>query len=90
MYIYRIVQELVNNALKHAEADQVLVQITRSPFKTQVTVEDNGKGFDPSVVSDVNGSGMENIQYRVQYFNGKIDIISSPGNGTSVNIELTA
>jgi signal transduction histidine kinase len=44
--IYRIVQELVNNALKHADAKQIIVQLTKSDHKVTITVEDNGRGFD--------------------------------------------
>lgn len=90
MFIYRIIQELVNNAVKHAEATQVIVQLTMSDNKTGITVEDNGKGFDKNILTQTKGAGMANISYRVQYFNGTSDLVTSPGNGTSVNIELIA
>ncbi len=90
MFIYRIIQELVNNAVKHAEASQVIVQLSMSNNKTGITVEDNGKGFDKKILDQVKGAGMANISYRVQYFNGTSDLVTSPGNGTSVNIELIA
>lgn len=90
MFIYRIIQELVNNAVKHAEATQVIVQLTMSENKTGITVEDNGKGFDKNILAQAKGAGMANISYRVQYFNGTSDLVTSPGNGTSVNIELIA
>jgi two-component system NarL family sensor kinase len=88
VFIYRIIQELVNNVIKHAEATQVLVQLAISNNKTVITVEDNGKGFDPVILSDTKGAGMANIKYRMQYFNGTLDIITAPGKGASVNIEL--
>lgn len=88
--VYRIVQELVNNALKHSSATQVLVQLTIRQQKTELTVEDNGCGFNPAVKPDSTGSGLLNVEHRAQYFNGRIDIASSPGNGTSVQIELLA
>ncbi len=90
VFIYRIIQELVNNAVKHAEAERVIVQLTMSTGKTGITVEDDGKGFDKDSLSFTRGAGMANINYRVQYFSGKSDIVSSPGNGTSVHIELKA
>lgn len=90
VFIYRIIQELVNNAVKHAEAERVIVQLTMSTDKTGITVEDDGKGFDKDSLSFTRGAGMANINYRVQYFSGKSDIVSSPGNGTSVHIELKA
>jgi two-component system, NarL family, sensor kinase len=88
VFIYRIIQELVNNAVKHAEAERVIVQLTMSADKTGITVEDDGKGFDKNDLSFARGAGMANINYRVQYFSGKSDIVSSRGNGTSVHIEL--
>ncbi|MEP6726898.1 MAG: tetratricopeptide repeat protein [Bacteroidota bacterium] len=90
VFIYRIIQELVNNAVKHACATQIFVQLAISQHKTGITVEDNGKGFDKKFLPVAKGAGMANIIYRVQYFSGISDIVSSPGNGTSVNIELNA
>lgn len=86
--LYRIVQELVNNALKHADATQIVIQLTKQPDKVTVTVEDNGKGFDKGLLADQPGAGLINIRHRVDYFKGTIDIDSGPGNGTSVTIEL--
>ena len=67
VFIYRIVQELVNNVVKHAEATQVIVQLSMSSNKTAITVEDNGKGFDKKILNSTKGAGMANINYRVQY-----------------------
>jgi two-component system, NarL family, sensor kinase len=88
--IYRIVQELVNNALKYSGAKQIIVQLTKNHVKVGVAVEDDGKGFDIKLLDEKKGAGINNIKYRVNYFKGTFDIISSPGNGTSVNIELMA
>ena len=88
VFTYRIIQELVNNALKHAGAKQIIVQLTTGPSKINITVEDDGKGYDTKTAAAKKGAGLDNIHYRVQYFNGTIDTITSPGNGTSVNIEL--
>jgi signal transduction histidine kinase len=90
VFIFRMVQELVNNAIKHACASQIIVQLSMSEKKIGITVEDDGKGFDKNYLSSARGSGMDNINYRVQYFNGRSDIVTSPGSGTSVNIELNA
>ena len=86
--IYRIIQELVNNALVHGKAAQVLVQLTRTADKVLITVEDNGKGFDLDPLKTLPGIGLANIRSRVNYFNGKMEIESSPGEGTTINIEL--
>jgi two-component system, NarL family, sensor kinase len=88
VFIYRIIQELVNNAVKHADAEEIIVQVMMTNNKTGITVEDNGKGFYKNEPMNNKGAGLANIKYRVQYFNGTLDIVSSPSNGTSVNIEL--
>ena len=90
LYIYRIVQELINNSIKHAAPNQILVQLTKTADKILLTVEDDGKGFNKELLQSATGIGMKNLQQRVDYFKGKIDIASQPGEGTSVNIELTA
>ncbi|MBS1496415.1 MAG: sensor histidine kinase [Bacteroidetes bacterium] len=88
--IYRVVQELVNNAIKHAAAKNVLVQLHHLQKEKQlsVTVEDDGNGFDTAILSSAKGIGWSNIQNRVEFLKGKMDIASSPGKGTSVLIEL--
>ena len=85
-FIYRIIQELVNNAVKHAQATEILVQIAYTIDKIVVTVEDNGTGYDKNQA--ITGDGLNNIVYRVKYLNGKIDTVTSLKNGTAVNIEL--
>ncbi len=90
--IYRIVQELVKNSLKHANASEILVQITMGIDNLQITVEDDGKGFDTKVLqhatTDNSGIGLTNIDNRVSYLQGSLDIRSSTHEGTSVNIEI--
>lgn len=88
--IYRIVQELVNNAIKHAAAKNLLVQLHIFDTEKQltVTVEDDGKGFDTAMLRHVSGIGWRNIQNRVDFLKGKIDIASAPEKGTSVLIEI--
>ena len=86
--IYRVVQELVNNIMKHAHALQAIVQVTTEANKIAITVEDDGKGFDPQKLDSERGIGWSNIRSRVDYLKGKIDTRSEPGEGTSVHIEL--
>jgi signal transduction histidine kinase len=86
--IYRIVQELVNNAIKHANAKQVLVQLSQQGRQLTITVEDDGTGFDTSTLKQKGGMGWSNIYSRVNYLQGKVDIRSGPGEGTSVYIEM--
>lgn len=86
--IYRIVQELLNNILKHAAATEAFVQLVKEGNRLNVVVEDNGKGFDASMIAESNGAGLANIQSRVEYLKGQLDIHSEPGKGTLVNIEF--
>ena len=86
--IYRIVQELVNNTMKHAVAKTAIVQVSKADNEISITVEDDGKGFNPVILQGTNGIGWSNIQSRVEYLKGKLDVQSEPGKGTSVHIEL--
>jgi two-component system NarL family sensor kinase len=86
--LYRIVQELINNTMKHAEATSAIVQITKSNGQLSVTVEDDGKGFDTNMLKTNKGIGWINIQNRVEFLKGKLDIRSAEGEGTSVQIEM--
>jgi signal transduction histidine kinase len=83
--IYRMVQELLNNVIKHADAKNVLTQLMRKHDRFTLTVEDDGKGFDTNEIS--NGAGLENMKARAEYLNGNVDIVSLKGEGTSVTIE---
>lgn len=86
--IYRIVQELLNNTMKHASATNAIVQLSKTTNGLNITVEDDGNGFDPLILERAKGIGWSNIQSRVDYLKGKMDISTSPGKGTSVHIEL--
>jgi two-component system NarL family sensor kinase len=85
--IYRIIQELINNTLKHASARNAIVQISKKDGAFSITVEDDGKGFDPQLLKGSKGIGWTNIQSRVDYLKGTIDIQSEPGKGVSVHVE---
>jgi len=85
--IYRIIQELVNNIIKHSGATEALVQLHREAEKLSITVEDNGKGFSPQQ-NGKTGIGLSNIRSRVSYLNGSLDIRSEEQKGTSVYIEI--
>jgi two-component system, NarL family, sensor kinase len=88
VFTYRIIQELVNNAVKHAAAQQIIIQLNYAATSLHITVEDDGKGFNFNTIANSKGAGMDNIKYRVQYFNGTLDIVTAPGKGTSINIDL--
>jgi len=84
--LYRSAHELINNALKHADASQINVQLVQENDRVSLTVQDDGKGFSTSIKT--NGMGINNIRNRVETYNGKMLIISSPESGTEVNIEI--
>jgi two-component system, NarL family, sensor kinase len=86
--IYRIVQELINNTMKHAMAKTAIVQVTKSNEQLSVTVEDDGKGFDTAFINKPVGMGWSNITNRVEFLKGKLDVDSQSGKGTSVHIEI--
>jgi signal transduction histidine kinase len=85
--LYRIVQELLNNVVRHARATQVLVQLIRKQNRFSLTVEDDGIGFDNQQANSGTGAGMANVRARAEYLGGTVDIHSTPGQGTSVNVE---
>ncbi|MFP7654396.1 sensor histidine kinase [Chryseobacterium proteolyticum] len=87
--IYRIIQELLNNALKHSSCTEILVDCSQNQSRFFITVEDNGKGFDTSQIKNFTGQGLKNLKSRVELFNGKIDIQSSANHPTTFNIELS-
>lgn len=80
LMIYRVVQEQINNIIKYAEAGSVEIKLDNtSTDQVQISVKDDGKGFDPAKVRT--GIGLRNIQSRLQVYNGNLQIHSSPGYG---------
>ncbi|NNF33601.1 MAG: histidine kinase, partial [Saprospiraceae bacterium] len=88
LFSYRIVQELLNNAVKHAQASSIMVQISKFETEVNLVVEDNGQGFNYHEVTIRDGLGLKSIQSRVEQLNGTIDFDTSPGKGTSVSINI--
>jgi len=86
--VYRIVQELLNNIVKHASASETFIQLIRENSRLNIVVEDNGKGFDTTLLESSKGAGWVNIRSRVEYLKGQLDVHSEPGKGTLVNIEF--
>jgi signal transduction histidine kinase len=86
--IYRIIQELLNNTMKHAAATEATVQLIKEEKRFSIIVEDNGKGFDTSLLKENKGAGLTSIQSRVNYLKGQLDIHSEKDKGTLVNIEF--
>ena len=87
--IFRIIQEAINNAIKYSEADMIEVVLRQTENDLTIMVKDAGKGFDPKIVEarSVNiesGRGFFNMYERTEYVNGRLEIISDPGKGTTV------
>lgn len=85
---YRIIQELVNNAMKHAEATEIEVQLVSEEERLSITVQDNGKGMDLKSQNISSGKGLANIRSRVASFGGHFDLSSENGKGTEAIIEF--
>lgn len=86
--LYRIIQELLNNSIRHAGASTAIVQLSKSDSVLSVTVEDNGKGFDPAILERSGGMGWTNIRNRAEFMNARLDVNTAAGRGTSVLIEI--
>ncbi|SDD97951.1 tetratricopeptide repeat-containing sensor histidine kinase [Niabella drilacis] len=86
--IYRIIQELLANIVKHSGASEAFVQCSQDGTVFFITVEDNGSGINPDDHGNRRGIGLDNIRSRVDFLKGSMDLHSEPGKGTIVNIEL--
>lgn len=85
LVLYHVMLELVNNAIRHAEASNILLQCTLEGNLLLIDVEDDGKGFD--VETTKRNMGLNNIEMRVAYLDGKMNIDSQPDKGTTISIE---
>lgn len=86
--LYRIAQELINNACKHGKAKEINVQLIRNGKNVVLRVEDDGIGFNPAVSRTNGGFGLKNIESRVIALDGKFNIDSHPGQGTSFLVKI--
>jgi signal transduction histidine kinase len=86
--LYRIIQELLNNIVKHAEARNVLIQFTRFENELSLVVEDDGKGFDVEAKKQDGGLGLGSLGSRVSLLKGFLDIASTAGEGTTVTVNF--
>lgn len=85
--LYRVIQECVNNVIKHSAANVLDLSVIRDADGISATIEDNGKGFNPTD-QKVEGIGLKNIRTRVEYLKGDIEFNSSPGKGTLIAIHI--
>ena len=89
--LYRVVQETVNNALKHAQARNIFIEATETQNSWKMTIRDDGRGFDyQQKKRDAGGLGLKNVRSRVDLLGGKLNYHSAPGAGTSITVTLPA
>ena len=86
--LYRIIQECVNNVIKHSGATSLDISLLRSATEVTATIEDNGKGFDSAQNDYKEGIGLQNIRDRITFLKGELEIDSKPGKGTLIAIYI--
>jgi signal transduction histidine kinase len=87
--IYRIVQESLNNVIKHSEASEAEITIKKSETEVVITIKDDGRGFDAdNIKSNGGGLGLVGLKERTNMLGGAISINSSVGNGTEIKVIL--
>jgi len=88
--IFRAIQELIYNALRHSQANSIKVQMDLGETLLRITVDDDGKGFDPAILDNSTGMGLKVIRDRLNMVNGSCAVDSAPGHGTRILIECPA
>jgi signal transduction histidine kinase len=86
--LYRIIQETVNNVIKHAEASILDISLIKENDSISVIIEDNGKGFDLQLAKNKDGIGLKNIESRISFLKGSVEWDSRIGTGTVVAINI--
>jgi two-component system, NarL family, sensor histidine kinase DegS len=89
--LYRITQEAVNNAVKYAKANYILIKLSHSENMLSIVIDDDGLGFDPDEVelrSDGSGRGLAFMQERMQFIQGRMFLRSEPGEGTRITLNV--
>jgi two-component system NarL family sensor kinase len=85
---YRVIQECVNNVIKHSAATTMDISVVRDKDGISATIEDNGKGFDTTDKEKFEGIGLKNILTRVEFLKGTAEFDSTPGRGTVVSLHV--
>jgi two-component system NarL family sensor kinase len=88
MVLYRVIQEAVNNVIKHSGANHLDIQMVKDEEGITATIEDNGVGFDANNKDKFEGIGLKNIKTRIEYLKGSVEFESAPGKGTLVAIHI--
>ena len=88
--LYAVAQEMLNNALKHSQAEQITVKLEYDEQRCCLTVQDDGVGFDPAEAERCGGFGLRNIRDRVEGVGGSLMLETAPGRGTAMRVEVAA
>ncbi len=86
MWYFRIIQEIIQNVLKHAKANNLNIHLNKYTKKLSLLIEDDGIGF--ATANSADGIGLQNIKNRVAFLNGKFQIDTEKGKGTTFNIQI--
>ena len=86
--IFRIIQELVTNIIKHSQATSANISITNHQDSLSIIIEDNGIGFDMKKIQHKDGMGLSSIEKRVEHLEGTLEVDSTEGNGTTILIDI--
>lgn len=86
--IYRITEEALNNAARHAQAQAVTISLHREQHRLRLTVSDDGIGFDPDTVSLDDHYGLVGMRERALLCSGQLDIVSAPATGTTIRLTV--
>lgn len=90
--VFQVLRELLFNVVKHAHTDKAWITLHRHPHELQVSIRDEGVGFEPNLIASARdsatGFGLSSIEERLDLFNGQMQVLSAPGQGTTVKIRL--
>ncbi len=90
LMLFRIIQEQVNNVLKHSEARNLIIELVlvEAENRIELFITDDGRGFEPSRIKGKKGMGLSNIISRADLFGGKVSIVSAEGEGCKLNVQI--
>jgi len=88
LMLFRIIQEQINNVIKHAEARNIIIELMIDGHMINLAISDDGKGFDYEKVKNNKGAGLQTIASRTELFNGKIHIVTAPNKGCKLNVHV--
>ncbi len=86
--LFRIIQEQVTNVIKHAEASLLIIKLVAGKRFVDLSISDNGKGVDEETLKTKKGMGLNNIANRAELLDGAMNIVTSPGNGCKLNVQI--